>query len=143
MGTSTSVWQPTDDYMIQFASCRFQLNTDLPTQIYHQTPLARMHVAVLCAPRDYFPARRRMRGWLCGGTRGECGVRGVRDGWGYDGRAWGPTGVYLGTRVRRGFLECLGARESSVWKVSHVSRRVGSRLECVESFVPARVTHGV
>ena len=52
MGTSTSVWQPTDDYMIQFASCRFQLNTDLPTQIYHQTPLARMHVAVLCAPRD-------------------------------------------------------------------------------------------
>ena len=52
MGTSTSVWQPTDDYMIQFASYRFQLNTDLPTQIYHQTPLARMHVAVLCAPRD-------------------------------------------------------------------------------------------
>ena len=39
MGTSTSVWQPTDDYMIQFASCRFKLSTDLPIQIYHQTPL--------------------------------------------------------------------------------------------------------
>ena len=52
MGTSTSVGQPTDDYMIQFTGCRFQLSTDLPTQIYHQPTLARMHVAVLCVPRD-------------------------------------------------------------------------------------------
>eukprot|EP00966_Prymnesium_polylepis_P272253 6290108-Prymnesium_polylepis.1 len=60
MGTSTSVWQPTDDYMIQFArmlpfSAQYRLaNSDLPPN----PPCSHACCCVVCTPGTRPPLSR-------------------------------------------------------------------------------------